>query len=85
LEHGRCICGTPSTNIVVFLFEHVRRSNVIMWSVFKEGGGWLWRLQHKYRATPWGSSFLPWCVNVVLVVTAIFGPFNWRVSGYKAL
>ncbi len=56
-----------------------------MWSVFKEGGGWLWRLQHKYRATPWGSSFLPWCVNVVLVVTAIFGPFNWRVSGYKDL
>jgi hypothetical protein len=69
-----CICGTASTNVVVFIFEHVRSSNIITWSASKEGGGWLLRLQHKYMATLWGSSFLPWCVNVVVVATTTFGP-----------
>jgi hypothetical protein len=71
-----CICGIASTNVVVFIFEHVRWSNVITWNVSKEGGGWLLTLQRKYKATQWGLSFSSWCVNVVVVATTKFGPFE---------
>jgi hypothetical protein len=80
-----CICGSASTNVVVFLFEDVRWSNIITWSVFKESGGWLLRLQRKYKATPWGLSFLPWCVNVVLLQLQHLVHLNQKVSGYMDL